>query len=147
MNPNAAITSVTGGTSPLCAGSTTTVTANGVVLGGGTGGWSSSVPAVATVNASGVVTAVGAGATNIIYTITGGCGGTKSAFQSITVQGPITVARCMKTDVTCNGTSTGSIILGTVKAEVVEVIPLAGRGRVDIQEADQGFQVFCRRNL
>ena len=34
---------------------------------------------------SGLVTGVGGGTCNIIYTITGGCGGTKTAQQSITV--------------------------------------------------------------
>ena len=50
------------------------------------GVWSSSNPAVATVNpVTGVVTAVGAGSCNIVYTITGGCSGTKSALQLLTV--------------------------------------------------------------
>ena len=80
INPNAGITSVTG-TTPLCIGGTATYTANGVVLSGGTGAWSSSNPAVATVSAAGLVTGVSAGTCNIIYTITGGCGGTVSAQQ------------------------------------------------------------------
>jgi gliding motility-associated-like protein len=84
INPDAGITSVTG-TSPLCTGSTATYTANGAVLSGGTGAWSSSNPAVATVSATGFVTAVSAGTCNIIFTITGGCGGTVSAQQSVTV--------------------------------------------------------------
>ena len=64
----------------------TTYSANGVVLGGtGTGTWSSSNTAVATVNASGVVTGVAAGSATITYSITGGCGGTVSANQSITI--------------------------------------------------------------
>ena len=49
VDPDAAITSVTG-TSPLCILATAPYTANGVVLGGGSGVWSSSNPAVATVN-------------------------------------------------------------------------------------------------
>ncbi len=57
ISPNAAITSVTG-TSPLCIGGTATYTANGVVLSGGTGAWSSSNPAVATVSAAGLVTGI-----------------------------------------------------------------------------------------
>ncbi len=84
INSNASIASITG-TSPLCAGSTTTYTANSVVLGGGTGAWSSSNTAVATVNSSGIVTGVTAGSCNIIYTITGGCGGTLSAQEPITI--------------------------------------------------------------
>jgi surface protein len=74
VTPNAAITSITG-SSPLCIGASTTYTANGVVLGGGTGVWSSSNPSVATVNAAtGAVNTLTAGSTNIVYTITGGCG-------------------------------------------------------------------------
>ncbi|HOY32702.1 MAG TPA: hypothetical protein PKW80_12560, partial [Bacteroidales bacterium] len=84
VTPNAVVTSVTG-TSPLCIGASAAYTANGVVLGGGTGAWSSSSTAVATVAVNGTVTAVTAGSTNIIYTITGGCGGTKSALKALTV--------------------------------------------------------------
>jgi len=43
-------------------------------FGGGTGVWSSSSPAVATVSAAGLVTGISAGTSNIIYTISGGCG-------------------------------------------------------------------------
>ena len=53
--------------------------------GGGTGAWSSSNPAVATVSAAGLVTGISAGTCNIIYTITGGCGGTVSAQQAVTI--------------------------------------------------------------
>ena len=90
--PNASVTSVTGGASPICIGGTTTVTANGVVLGGGTGAWSSTDPSVATVDALGNVTAIGAGTANIIFTITGGCNGTASASQSITVNANSTIS-------------------------------------------------------
>jgi trimeric autotransporter adhesin len=81
--PNASITSVTGA-SPACIGDTPTYTANGVVFSGGSGAWSSSVPANATVTAGGVVTKLTNGSSNITYTITGGCGGTVSALQAIT---------------------------------------------------------------
>ncbi len=73
------------GISSLCIGGTTTYTANGVVLSGGTGAWSSSNAAVATVSAAGLVTGISAGTCNIIYTITGGCGGTVSAQRSVTI--------------------------------------------------------------
>ncbi|MCK9413375.1 MAG: gliding motility-associated C-terminal domain-containing protein [Prolixibacteraceae bacterium] len=83
--PVATVTSVTGAT-PLCIGATATYSANGVVLDGGTGAWSSSNAAIATVNAAtGLVTAVSAGACDIIYTITGGVGGTVFAQQLLTV--------------------------------------------------------------
>ncbi len=85
--PNASIGSVTG-TSPLCIGSTDTYSANPVVLGGGTGAWSTSDATIATVDASGLVTGVANGSCDIIYTITGGCGGTKTARQSLTVESP-----------------------------------------------------------
>jgi len=89
VNPVASVASVTG-SSPLCVGSTATYAANSVVLSGGTGAWSSSNAAVATVNSTtGLVTAVDAGTCSITYTITGGCGGTKSAQQSITVVAPV----------------------------------------------------------
>jgi hypothetical protein len=84
INPNASIASVTG-LSPLCIGNTSTYTANTVVLGGGTGSWTTSNSAIATVNSLGLVTAVSAGTCSITYTITGGCGGTVSATQAITV--------------------------------------------------------------
>ena len=89
VNPDASITSVTG-TSPLCISGTATYSENGVVLGGGTGAWSSSNTAVATVNSSGLVTGVSAGTCNIRYIITGGCGGTVSALQSVTINQPTT---------------------------------------------------------
>jgi hypothetical protein len=80
----AAITSVTG-TTPLCIGANATYTANGVVLGGGTGSWTSSNNTVAIVDQTGLVTAVAAGTCNIIYTITGGCNTTPSSSQALTV--------------------------------------------------------------
>ncbi|MGO4773864.1 beta strand repeat-containing protein, partial [Flavobacterium sp. W22_SRS_FK3] len=85
VNANASLASVTGAASICIGGAATQYVANTVVLGGGTGTWSSSNTAVATVDPSGKVTGVSAGTTNITYTITGGCSGTKSAFRSITV--------------------------------------------------------------
>jgi hypothetical protein len=102
VNPLAEITSVTG-TSPLCIGQTPTYSANGVVLGGGTGAWSSSGPAVASVNGSGIVTALTAGTTNIRYTITGGCGGTVLAEQVLTVHPNAAVGSVSGTSPLCVG--------------------------------------------
>ncbi len=59
-----------------------------MIPGGGTGTWSSSNTAVATVSVAGVVTAVSAGTCNIIYTITGGCGGVVSASAPLSVSVP-----------------------------------------------------------
>ena len=87
VTPNATIGSIFGA-SPLCIGSTANYTANGVVSGGGTGAWSTSDARIATVDASGLVTGVANGSCDIIYTITGGCGGTQTARQSLTVESP-----------------------------------------------------------
>ena len=106
ITPNASVASVTG-TTPLCVASTSTYSANSVVPSGGTGAWSSTNTAVATVNAStGVVTAVGAGTCNIKYTITGGCGGTPYAQQSLTVNALPVLAAITGTTTICNGFTT-----------------------------------------
>ena len=106
--PDAAVASVSG-TTPLCIGVTATYTASGIVLGGGTGAWSSSNIAVATVDPlTGVVTAVGAGTCNIIFTITGGCNGTPSAQQSLTVTPDAAVASVTGTTPLCLG-ATGNL--------------------------------------
>ena len=104
--PNASIASVTG-TTPLCIGGTATFTANSVVLSGGTGTWSTSNSSVATVNASGLVTGASAGNCNIIYTITGGCGGTKTAQQAISINPvlPVSVSISASANPVCAGTS------------------------------------------
>ena len=107
ISPNASIASVTG-SSPLCIGGTATYTANTVVLSGGTGSWSSSNTAIATVNASGVVTAVSAGTCNIIYTITGGCNGIVFAQQAVTINptlAPSVIITANPAGAICAGTS------------------------------------------
>ena len=81
VNPDANPGTVSG-ISPLCIGATATYASNGE-----TGGsWSSSNPAVATVNpTTGLVTAAGAGTTNIIYTLNTGCNTPIAALQALTV--------------------------------------------------------------
>lgn len=74
--PNAGTVS---GASPLCISKTTTYTTDGDL--GGV--WSSTNTAVATVNASGVVTTIAGGTADITYTVTGGC--TIASFKTITV--------------------------------------------------------------
>ncbi|MBK7712906.1 MAG: Ig-like domain-containing protein [Bacteroidales bacterium] len=113
INPNAAITSVTG-TSPLCIGATATYTANGVVTGGGTGAWSSSNAAVATVSAAGLVTGVTAGTCNIVYTITGGCGGTVSAQRAVTISPNAAITSVTGTSPLCIGVSAAYTANGVV---------------------------------
>jgi gliding motility-associated-like protein len=116
VNPNASVTSVSG-SSPLCIGGTSVYTANGVVLSGGTGAWSSSNPAVATVSAAGLVTGITAGTSNIIYTITGGCGGVVSAQQSVTINSNAAITSVTGTSPLCIGatsvyTANGVVLSG-----------------------------------
>jgi uncharacterized protein YjdB len=85
INPNASIGSVTGSNDPICIGGTTLFKAIGVVTGGGTGAWSSSNTAIATVDGTGVVTGISAGTCTITYTITGGCGGIVSQSKNVSV--------------------------------------------------------------
>jgi hypothetical protein len=115
VSPPASISSVTG-SSPLCIGSSTTYTANNVIFSGGSGTWSSSNSSVATVSQSGSVQGVAAGTCNIIYTITGGCGGTVSSQRSITiVQNPSIASVTGTTPLCVVGSATytaNSVVLG-----------------------------------
>lgn len=83
LNPNASITSVTVPVPALCIGGSTIATAHDVVLGGGTGAWSST--GGITVDLSGNVTAQSFGPATVRYTISGGCGGDISKSASIFV--------------------------------------------------------------
>jgi hypothetical protein len=86
VTPNASAGTVLAGTTLQCIGETTTYTVSGVELGGGTGSWSSSNTSIATVNPStGLVTAIGDGTCNIVYTVTGGCNGTPTSQSAYTV--------------------------------------------------------------
>ncbi len=110
ITPQSALTSVTG-PSPLCVGDVETFVANGAVLGGGTGAWTSDNSYVAAVNASGEVTAQNAGTATITYTISGGCGGSVSDSISVVVNPPpdfsvsTTDANCGYCDGTATATS------------------------------------------
>ena len=98
------------GTASICVGGASTYTATNVILADGTGAWSSSNTAVATVNAStGVITGVSAGTATITYTITGGCGGTVAAQKSITVNALPIVANITGTTILCDIGSTGTL--------------------------------------
>src|SRR5439155_23499195 len=117
VTPNASVGSVTG-TSPLCiGGSTTQYSANNVVLGGGTVTWSSTDPTVATLYPYANLFRSKAGTTNITYTINGGCNGTPSAFQTLTVTPNASVGSVTGTSPLCIGGSTtqysaNNVVLG-----------------------------------
>jgi uncharacterized protein YjdB len=116
--PNVSAGTVSG-TSPLSVGGTATYTSNGTAG----GSWSSSNTSVASVNASsGLVSALSAGTTNIIYTVNSGCGSPVSSFKtltvnpaaSITVNCPgnltATTTSCNKSVATSNPTYSGPVV-------------------------------------
>jgi uncharacterized protein YjdB len=141
VNPNVSAGTVSG-TSPVCIGATPTYTSNGTTV----GSWSSSNTSVATVNAStGVVTAVGAGTTNITYTVNSGCGSPVSNFLTLTVDPNVTAGSISGTSPVCigatptfssNGTSGGTWSstnpsVATVNAST-GVVTAIGTGTTDI---------------
>ena len=102
INPTVS-TGIVSGTSPLCIGQTAPYTSTGTAG----GSWSSSNPGVASViGSTGVVTAIGPGTANIIYTVNSGCGAPVSASQSITVNPDVSSG-------IVSGTSTTVCIGGT----------------------------------
>ncbi len=108
VSPNVSA-GVVSGTSPLCVGATATYTTTGA---GGT--WSSSNPAVASVNAtSGLVTALTAGTTNITYTVSSGCGSPVSAIKALTVSASPTPGTVNGTTPLCIGATATYTKTGT----------------------------------
>ncbi len=95
ITPDMALTSITLSPSTICAGGESIVTANGLVLGGGSVTYSSSAPAKATVakvsDSEATVTGVAVGSSTITATLSGGCGSNVSQTATITVSaGPET---------------------------------------------------------
>lgn len=88
--PPAKVDSVTGSQNQPV-GSTSQYTANGVVLSGGAGSWSTSDSNIATVNQSGLVSFLSSGIVNIKYTITGGTGGDTFAQIGVNVFVPVSI--------------------------------------------------------
>ena len=100
VNP-LAIAGTLSGTTTICTGLSTTLTSSGAV--GGT--WSSSNPAVASVNStSGVVIGVAAGSAVINYTITNICGST-TASATVTVNGAPDPGTISGTSTVCAGST------------------------------------------
>src|SRR5262249_27084996 len=126
---------------PLCVGQTTTYTSDGTPG----GSWSSSNTNVATVNSNGDVTAVGAGLTNIIYTVTSCNGDPLTSLQSLTVNplanagtvsGTNSLCIGQTTTYTSNGDTGGSwnssnTSVATINANTGEVTAV-GAGTTDI---------------
>jgi hypothetical protein len=89
------------GTAALCIGSTTTLsntTTGGV--------WTSGTPAIATINANGVVTGVTAGTSVVSYTITNASGCSTTTTLTVTVNAAPTVAAITGTAALCVGSNT-----------------------------------------
>ncbi len=95
------------GASSTCAG--TPVTLSNTTTGGS---WSSSVPGVATVSATGTVTAVSAGSTTISYSVTTGCGTAFTTFaftvNATPVAGTVSGSSTLCTSATTTLTTTGT---------------------------------------
>ncbi|MES1181336.1 MAG: Ig-like domain-containing protein, partial [Flavobacterium sp.] len=109
VSPNVSAGTVSG-TTPLCVGATAAYTKTGTA--GGT--WSSTFPSVATVNATtGLVTAVGAGTTDIIYTVNSGCGSPVSSFKTLTVSANASAGTVSGTTPLCIGATTTYTSNGT----------------------------------
>ncbi len=119
------------GTSPVCIGATTTYSSTAT---GGT--WSTGNAAVASVDATGIVTGVAAGSTTISYTVTNGCGGV-TATRSISVlaapvagtisgagsvcQGATVVETGSATTITSWSLSNGNATLGTASGSTIAI--------------------------
>ncbi|MBE0390362.1 T9SS sorting signal type C domain-containing protein [Flavobacterium sp. PL002] len=142
VTPNASVGSVTG-TSPLCVGSTAPYQANSVVLGGGTGAWSSDNTSAATVSSTGVVTGVASGTANIIYSVSGGCGATASAQKTVTISPSASIGSVSGSNSICiagNATYTAiSVVLsggtGAWSSSNITVASVSGGGSVKGESA------------
>ena len=87
------------GPASLCVNATALFTTNGNA--GGT--WSSSNTSIATVDATGNVTALAPGTTNIIYTLNSGCGSPASSTKSFTVSANANAGTISGTSPACIG--------------------------------------------
>ncbi len=111
VNPNANSGTISG-SSIMCTNSTSQLSTNG--LSGGS--WASSNPAVATVDGSGMVTALSNGSTTISYTVSNICGASTSTFtvtvnpsaSAGTITGPSSVCAGSSVLLSSNGNTGGT---------------------------------------
>lgn len=148
VSPNVSAGTVSG-TSPLCGGLTIVYTSDGTA--GGT--WSSSNPAVASVNpATGLVTSLTAGTTDITYTVNAGCGSPVSSFKTLTVTGSAGLAGVAGGPIVCSNATvqpTGTTFSdGTCKsiANIVPsgLVPVTGDINVCVTVDDQVYTYQTR---
>lgn len=148
VSPNVSAGTVSG-TSPLCGGLTTVYTSDGTA--GGT--WSSSNPAIASVNpATGLVTSLTAGTTDITYTVNAGCGSPVSSFKTLTVTGSAGLAGVAGGPMVCSNATvqpTGTTFSdGTCKsiANIVPsgLVPVTGDINVCVTVDDQVYTYQTR---
>ncbi len=125
------------GTQAICVGNTTTYTSS--VNGGA---WTSSNTAVATVNASGVITGVTAGTATITYTVTGtdGCADA-TATRSVTVSALPPISITQTNPSVCQG---GDIILEAVSSAASQIYGSGFGTNPNISAAvDQNWEVVA----
>jgi hypothetical protein len=144
INPNVSA-GVISGSSSVCIGSSTSFTSNGTAG----GSWSSDNEAVATVNASGVVSGVSAGSANIIYTVNSGCGSPVSTSKSIGV------TACTDPTITCpnniNGSATSacnvSVAVPDPSTSNVTTLTWTMTGATAASSPGSGFNTVGTRNF
>lgn len=119
VNPDVNAGTVSYNNNVVCVGSAVVYTTNGTP--GGT--WSSSNPAVAIVNSTGIVYGVNEGTAIITYTLNSGCGTVMSASQPVTVTPlPAATVSVVGSGQICNNTSAIFTISGTPDHVVVYTI-------------------------
>ena len=117
VNPVLSAGTISGGSS-VCIGSSINLSS-----GGNSGGsWTSSNPAVASVNSAGVVTGAVTGNTTITYTVSNGCG-TSTATQLITVNALANAGAITGASAVCAGSSTTFTSSGNGGGDGAAAIP------------------------
>lgn len=115
ISPDADIASISGPVN-WCIGGVGNYTALPANLSGGTGAWSSSNSSIISISSSGAASAVSAGQANIIFTVTGGCGGTISKSQAITVSSGKAISSVTGLKSICVNTTVAFVANGVVTA-------------------------------
>lgn len=151
VNPDVNAGTVSYSNNVVCVGSAVVYTSNGTP--GGT--WSSSNPAVAIVNSTGIVYGISEGTAIITYTLNSGCGTVMSASQQVTVTAlPVATVSVTGSGQICSNTSAiftitgtpGHIVVYTINNGPVEmmIVPASGSSQIAILNAttDQTLKII-----